>query len=455
MTSAPLASAICLALLTLSNTGLSAGPEGAPAPQESKEEKDARMRWWREARFGLFIHWGLYAVPAGEWNGVKAPGTGEWIMNQAKIKLADYRKLAGQFNPVRYDPEEWVRIAKDAGVKYVVITTKHHDGFCLWDSKATEYDVMSTPYGKDLLKPLADACRKEGLVFCVYHSIMDWQHPNYEPLPGWDQGRPGHTPNLDQYVTYMKTQLKELVDQVGPLGVMWFDGEWEATWTHERGLDLYNTVRSLQPGILVNNRVDKGRQGMQGLTKEGSFAGDFGTPEQEIPASGLPGVDWESCMTMNDTWGFRKDDERWKSSETLIRDLIDIASKGGNFLLNVGPTAEGLIPAASVERLAAMGQWLKTNGEAIYGTQASPLGAVPFGRVTAKPDRLYLHVFDWPASGSLEVSGIKGSVKRASLLADPKEKLSIASRENGTLRIELPKKAPDPVASVIVLRMGS
>ena len=411
---------------------------------------DERMAWWREARFGMFIHWGLYAVPAGEWNGKPVGGIGEWIMNRGKIPLADYSKLVDQFNPVKYDAAEWVRIAKDAGMKYIVITSKHHDGFCLWDSKHTEYDIASTPYGKDLLKPLAEECRKQGLKMCFYHSIMDWQHKNYEPLPGWDKNRQGHEGGYEKYVTYMKSQLKELVKDYGPLGVMWFDGEWEKTWTHAHGIDLYDYVRSLQPDILINNRVDKGRRGMEGMNKGGEFRGDFGTPEQQIPAKGVPGVDWESCMTMNHTWGFKKSDHGWKSSRDLIRKLIDIASKGGNFLLNVGPTGEGEIPGPSVERLAAMGRWMKVNGEAVYGTTASPFGKVSFGRVTAKPGKLYLHVFDWPQGGTFELAGMASPVKKAYLLASGQPLQAGVPKEN-VLQLQGPETVPEADATVIVV----
>ena len=256
---------------------LSAGPLRAEEPvapaaapdfwNETAEMRDARMGWFREARFGMFIHWGLYSAAAGEWNGKPVGNIGEWIMNNAKIPEAEYRGLLAKFNPVKYDAKEWVRIAKDAGMKYIVITTKHHDGFCLWDSALTEWDVMATPYGKDLLKPLAEACAEAGIVFCTYHSIMDWTHPNYE---GSSYGTV-RKPDMDLFTTYLKSQLSELVSNYGPLGIMWFDGEWEGTWTHERGKDLYQYVRSLQPSIIVNNRVDKGRKGMQGMTSSREF----------------------------------------------------------------------------------------------------------------------------------------------------------------------------------------
>jgi len=335
---------------------------------ETKAAKDARMEWWREARFGMFIHWGIYAIPAGSYGGKDIPGIGEWIMDRAKIPLEEYEKYAQQFNPVKFNADEWVRIAKAAGMKYIVITSKHHDGFGLWDSKVSDYDIMITPYKKDILKALSKACKKHGIKFCFYHSIMDWRHPDYLPRRSWEK-RSAQGADMQRYITYMRAQLKELITEYDP-AVLWFDGEWEKTWNHEEGVKLYNYVRSLKPDIIINNRVDKGRAGMQGLTKEGNFAGDFGTPEQEIPAGGLPGVDWESCMTMNDTWGFKTNDHNWKSTETLIYNIIDIVSKGGNYLLNVGPTSEGLIPQASIKRLDEVGKWMRVNGEAIYGTTA-------------------------------------------------------------------------------------
>jgi alpha-L-fucosidase len=253
------------------------------------------------------------------------------------------------------------------------------------------------------------------------------------------------------YVAYMKAQLKELVTQYDP-AVLWFDGEWVDWWTEADGKDLYAYVRSLKPSILINNRVGKGRKGMEGLNKsDQEYAGDFGTPEQQIPATGLPGVDWESCMTMNTTWGFKSYDDQWKSPATLIRNVIDTASKGGNYLLNVGPTAEGEIPQPSVERLAAIGRWMKVNGESIYGTTASPFaGGLPWGRATVKGNRLYLHVFDWPADGRLQVPGFTGSASRAYLLADRSRTLTLQPA-SGTLTIQIPGAAPDPIASVIVV----
>jgi alpha-L-fucosidase len=426
-------------------------------PAETPAEHDARMKWWREARFGMFIHWGLYAVPAGQWKGQPIGGIGEWIQNSANIPRAEYEQLARQFNPVKYDPVAWARTAKQAGIKYIVITSKHHDGFCLWDSKATDWDVVDrTPYGKDLLKPLAEACRAEGIKFCVYHSIMDWHHPaqdksgeHYNPTT-MKEGR------KDEYVGYLKAQLAELIAGVDP-EILWFDGEWPDWWTEDDGRAIYAYLRQLKPSIIINNRVGKGRNGMQGLNRgDAEYVGDYGTPEQEIPPTGLPGVDWESCMTMNDTWGFKSDDHNWKSAETLIRNLVDIASKGGNYLLNVGPTAEGEIPAASVERLAAIGKWMDANGASIYATSASPVGALPWGRCTAKlgdnESTLYLHVFDWPADGKLHVPGLKSDVAAAKLLATGAAVKT--TREGGDLVVSLPAAAADPIDTVVALSIS-
>jgi alpha-L-fucosidase len=421
---------------------------------------DQRMQWWRDARFGMFIHWGLYAVPAGEYKGQRSKDIGEWIMSWANIPRSEYETFAPRFNPVKFDAAKIVGIAKDAGMKYIVITSKHHDGFSMYDSAVSDYDIVdSTPYKKDPMRALADEAKKQGLKFCFYYSIMDWHHPSqYVKAPnkhetaghGKTEMREGQKP---VYVAYMKAQLKELITNYDP-AVLWFDGEWVDWWTEPDGKDLYQYVRSLKPDILINNRVGKGRKGMEGLNKDDQkYAGDFGTPEQQIPASGLPGVDWESCMTMNDTWGFKSYDDHWKPVETLVRNVIDTASKGGNYLLNVGPTAEGEIPQPSVERLAGIGKWMKVNGGAIYGTTAGPFKTqLPWGRATTKPGKLYLHVFDWPADGTLTVPGYSGRITRAYLLADPKKPLTTKASANG-LAIVLPPAAPDPIASVIVLEV--
>lgn len=344
--------------------------------KESREDFDQRMTWWRDARFGMFIHWGPYAVPAGKYEGKDVEGIGEWIMHNAKIPIEVYEKYAERFNPVKFDAEEWVSAMKNAGMKYMVITSKHHDGFCLWDSDVTDYDIVDfSPYGKDVLKSLSDACKAQGVKFGLYHSIMDWHHPDAQ-ADTYKGGEPSENNEVrfaDYLENYLKPQLSELIAKYDP-AILWFDGEWEKEFTHEQGLELYQYVRNLKPDIIINNRVDKGRQGMQGMNRgDNDYAGDFGTPEQEI-LEGTSDLDWESCMTMNDTWGYKTDDHNWKSSEVLIRNLVDVASKGGNYLLNVGPDALGEIPEPSLQRLADMGAWIKVNGEAIYGTESLETG---------------------------------------------------------------------------------
>ncbi len=323
---------------------------------ESDQAFDERMAWWRDAKFGMFIHWGAYAVPAGIHRGKEISGAAEWIMYSGNIPVAEYEPYARRFNPTQYDAEAWVKLAKAAGMQYIVITSKHHDGFCLWDSKVSNYDVIDfAAFGRDALKELADACRKEGIRLGFYHSIMDWHHPDAkgERFPRYRD-------------EYLKPQLRELIENYQP-EILWFDGEWIDEWTEPQGKDLYQYVRSLRPSILINNRVGKGRSGMQGMNREPEYVGDFGTPEQEILDHGSGDADWESCMTMNNSWGFKQNDHDWKSTETLIHNLVDIVAKGGNYLLNVGPDARGLIPEASVERLLAMGEWMQVNSEALYG----------------------------------------------------------------------------------------
>jgi alpha-L-fucosidase len=341
-------------------------------------------------------------------------------------------------------------------MRYLVITSKHHDGFGLFDSAATDWDVMGTPFQRDILAELSAACARGGVRFCTYHSIMDWHHPDYLPRRPWEFAeRPETGADFERFVQYLHAQVTEVITKYHP-GVMWFDGEWESTWNHERGVALYELCRALDPDLIVNNRVDVHRGGMAGFSQASEAVGDFGTPEQEIPASGIPGVDWETCMTMNDHWGWNKSDPDWKSVEMLVRNLIDVASKGGNYLLNVGPRADGTFPPQAVERLKGIGQWMRGNGEAIHGTSASPFDALPWGRVTMKRKGahsvLYLHVFERPGDGRLVLPGFGSEPLAASWLAGPR--LALPFRRQGTdVVIELPETLPDPIASVVALEI--
>ncbi len=376
--------------------------------QETKLEKDARMAWWRDATFGMFIHWGLYAIPAGEYNGktVGEGKIGEWIQHTLNIPNKEYEKFAGQFNPIYFDAKEWVSIAKNAGMKYIVITSKHHDGFCLWDSKVSTYDIMdASPYQKDILMELKNACDEAGIKLCFYHSIMDWHHPDAESPKDYKHQNNPNANWANYRETYLKPQLKELITKYHP-AVLWFDGEWIPEWTEDQGKDLYNYLMKLDPNLIINNRIGKGRKGMSGMNKYEDAAGDFGTPEQEI-LEGTSTMDWESCMTMNDTWGYRKDDFNWKTSEQLITNLIDVAAKGGNYLLNIGPMATGKIPEASIERLYNMGAWLKINGEAIYATNSWKTFKEENIYFTQNGDYVYAIATKKPENGKLLINSVE------------------------------------------------
>lgn len=421
---------------------------------ETPAGKEERMRWFNDARFGMFIHWGLYSEWAGHVDGKRVNGAGEWIIEQAKgqLPLSRYLTARDRFNPVKFDPDAWVRAAKEAGMDYLVITSKHHDGFCLWDSRHTDHDVASTPWKKDLLKPLQEACLRHGVRFCLYHSIMDWHHPWYAPRRNYNDVAQGPT-DMPRFVQeYLKPQVREILELYDP-GLLWFDGEWESTYTPEMGEDLEAWCRRHGPAAILNNRVGKSRKGMEGMSHGYSGnkgVGDYGTPEQNIPPNGFPkGVHWESCMTMNDTWGFVSTDHNWKSDQVLIRNLVDCASKGGNYLLNVGPTDKGEIPAASLERLAAIGAWMRVNGEAIKRTEASPfIRPMPWGRITRRGETLFLHVFDRPADGRL-VLPLDNTPRAASLL-DGGAKVA-ARREGDTVVVDVPAALPDRRVSVIRL----
>jgi alpha-L-fucosidase len=422
---------------------------------ETPAQRDARMKWWADARFGMFIHWGIYSVPAGEWNG--QTNYAEWFLEQTHMPVSQYEKFADQFNPTNFDALAWVKAAKYAGVKYIVITSKHHDGFGMYRSDLTDWCIKRTPFQRDPLKELAAACKAEGIKFCLYYTIMDWHSPDWGVRRPWnDVAAKYGPPNMDRFEDYMKGQLHELLTGYGPIGLLWFDGNWEDPWTAKRGAEIYNYVRSLQPAVIVNNRVGKPQNTPGGGFAKTGSVGDYGTPEQTIPPTGFgPGVYWESCMTINDHWGYNKDDQNFKSATTLVHNLIDCSSKGGNYLLNVGPTSLGVIPGPELDRLKEIGDWMKVNSVGIYDTSASPFRKLAWGRCTAKVGEknttLYLHVWDWPTDGKLVVPGLKNPVKSATLLATG-EKLETSATDDGVV-IQVPPSAPDAISSTIVLKI--
>lgn len=431
----------------------------------TQAQRDARIAWWNEARFGMFIHWGLYSEAAGYWNGKSAGHLGEWIMNTDKIPVADYKKLAATFNPTDFNANAWVSMAKAAGVKYMVITAKHHDGFAMFDSAASDFNIVkATSFKRDPIKELATACHQQGIKLGFYYSQdQDWTAPGGAVLRGghWDTAQDG---DFAEYVrTKVIPQLKELLSNYqsedAPVEI-WFD-----TPTKDMTPELAGEIVTLlneHPSVLWNNRLG------------GGYGGDFQTPEQHIPPQGFPGKAWETCMTINDTWGFKKDDTNFKSTETLLRNLIDIASKGGNYLLNVGPDASGVIPEPEQQRMLAVGEWLQVNGEAIYDTYAGPFpnehGSysptekdkkgnpvwVPVWdwRATAKQGEVYISIFQWPGE-KLTLPTMDVRVTKAYLLADPDHTALKVSEDEAGVTVRLPASAPDPIASVLVLQTQS
>jgi len=404
--------------------------------------EEERTEWFREARFGMFIHWGVYAVPAGEWDGETIRGIGEWIMRFRRIPVETYKAFAPDFTAGKYEPEFWADLAHRAGMKYVVITAKHHDGFSLYDSAVSDWDVMASGAKRDLLAPLARAVRKRDMKFGLYYSqSQDWVHPGGAVLGNrnniWDEAQKG------DYDAYLKDialpQVREIIDQYDP-AIIWWDTPQDMTPAR---VAPFAALLSEHPHIINNNRLGDG------------FDGDTMTPEQHIPPRGYPGKMFEVCMTMNDTWGYKVNDRNWKSTGRLIQMLSDIASKGGNFLLNIGPRADGSIPQESIDRLEAMGRWMAVNNEAIYGTEASPFPRrLPWGRITQKVavnsgTTLYLHVWDWPVDGKILLPTLEELPVGGKVLADGAS-ISAERTADGTV-VQLPGEARDPDVSVIRL----
>jgi alpha-L-fucosidase len=418
---------------------------------ETKAMKDQRIAWWKEARFGLFIHWGVYSIPAGAWKGQENKGYSEWIMHKAKIPIKEYEKLPGQFNPVKFDAEQWVKLAKAAGMKYMVITAKHHDGFAMYHSNVSPYNIVdATPFARDPVKELAEACHKHGIKFGCYYSVdRDWHHPDAF-CPNQGEGNTWDYPDDSKkdFNKYLKVkalpQLRELLTQYGPLGIIWFDGV--GTKTAEQNEQIIAMVRTLNPDCLINSRLGDWKKFVWG---------DYRSMDDDKVSDKLLAYGWENPGTMNRTYGYSTVEQKWRTPTQIIRMLADIASKGGNYLLNIGPKSDGLVEAKAVRILQEVGKWMDRYGESIYGTAGSPIGRPAWGRCTAKDNKLYLHIFEWPTDEQLVVPKVKGKVKRAYLLADP-DKTELSWEHKGELIIKLstigmPPKALDSSDTVVVL----
>ncbi len=430
-------------------------PVAAVQDTETKDQRDARMGWWRKARFGMFIHWGLYAEPAGKWNDKPVGGIGEWIMHNAKIPVTDYQALTKTFNPTKFNADDWVALAKKAGMKYMVITSKHHDGFAMYHSEVIPFNIYdATPFKRDPLKELAAACDKQDMKFGFYYSqAQDWTAVGGGAIGGhWDKAQDG---DFADYIHKKAIpQIHELLNNYKPYpAVLWFDTP--VNMSPELAADIVKELNT-RPELIWNNRLG------------GGYKGDTETPEQKIPPQGYPGEDWETCMTINNTWGYKTDDLNFKSTETLLKNLVDIASKGGNFLLNVGPDATGVIPQQEQDRLLEIGKWLDVNGESIYGCGSTPFGAEcgEFAkadgaakpkfiaawdwRCTTQPGKLYFHLLKWPGA-TFQAPVIKEKVTGAYMLADSSKKALKFEQNDKGLTVTLPDAAPDPLDSVLVV----
>lgn len=431
-------------LVCNSQAQLSGGGEANPKLVTNPEA----LKAFQDKRFGMFIHWGPVALRGTEIS---------WSRGR-EVPIDDYDNLYQEFNPVLFDAKEWVSTAKNAGMKYIVLTSRHHDGFCLWDSQFTDYDMASTPYGKGVIKELVDECNGQGIDFGVYYTICDWQHEDYPvvyPDPKYtfhvekNITDPVVKARMDKYIRFMKNQLKELIDDYDP-SFIWFDGEWEWAWTHEMGMDLYAYLRSLKDDLLINNRVDKGREGMEGITKSSIYAGDYATPEQRVGKFDNKNA-WETCMTIATQWAWKAND-KIKSKKECITTLLQTVGGDGNLLFNVGPMADGRIEQRQVDRLKEMGDWLKINGEAVYGTRGGPYKPTDYMVSTRKENKIYLHLIK-QLDGSLELPFIKGIKINKAYFLDGNKSVSF-SQEKESIEIGLPDVLPDDIASVIVLELN-
>ena len=416
----------------------------AQLPRETAAQKAERMQWWTDARFGMFIHWGLYALPARH----------EWVKNAERMTNEQYQKYFDMFNPDMYDPHEWAKMAKAAGMKYVVLTAKHHEGFCLFDSKFTDYKATNTPYGKDLIKEYVEAFRSEGLKVGFYYSLIDWHHPDYtidryHPLrqesdSAYERLNKGR--DMNKYREYIKNQVRELLTNYGEISIIWFDfsfpgknGKGRAEWDSE---NLLKMTRNLQPGIIVDDRLDLS-------DVEGGF--DFVSPEQvkvaKWPEANGKRVPWETCQTFSGSWGYYRDENTWKSPAQLLELLIESVSKGGNLLLNVGPTARGVFDYRAQDRLKSMGEWMKYNNRSVYGCTEAPAGITPPANtlLTYNPStkRLYVNLLSYPM-GSLTMSGMADKVRYIQFLHDASEIKFREGRNEGKndLILSLPVQKP-------------
>ncbi len=421
---------------------LAAEPDSTrPRAKETSQQRAARMQWWKSARFGMFVHWGVYSVTGGEYKGKMPTNSAEWMMNKARIPIADYRvENVDKFNPTKFDAKAFVGLAKEAGMKYLVITAKHHDGFSMFHSKCSPYNVVdATPLERDIMKELADACQEAGIRFGFYYSqCQDWHHPGGMGN-NWDKTI--ERVSFDEYVREKAVpEAKQLLTEYGPIAIFWWDTPRAMS---KEAFESLHSVTALQPDMITNDRLGE------------DSPGDYKAFERRIPVQAPAVPDWEVCMPISGSWGYKKSDTNFKTTTTLIRSLADIASKGGNYLLNVSPTGEGTLLPEATERLEAIGRWMDVNSESIYDTTASPFGKLPWGRCTRKAvddgTLLYLHVFDWPDDGELPVPGLKNRVEKAYLLADGTA-LQAREQDFGVV-VSLPAEAPDAINSVVVLKV--